>query len=369
MSISPKQNQNIGLQLEASSRLESELASLAAIVESSDDAIIGKDLNGVITSWNNAAEQIFGYSAEEAIGQSVTILIPEDRVNEEPRILEQIRRGEKINHYETIRRHKDGRPLDISLTVSPIINRDGVIIGASKIARDITERKRAETAAKERETMLRMIESQEAERRRIARDLHDQVGQQITALRLKVESLLGECAENPTITSGIEEVRGLAEQIDQDIGFLSWELRPVELEDLGLEGALRSFVGGWSRQYGIKAEFHAHTDITESEAFSISQTMEINFYRILQESLNNITKHAEAQYVSVVFRQSRDQIMLVVEDDGRGFDPGSDSSGRGLFHGHGLSGMRERAAIFKGTFEIESTVGVGTSILVRIPLA
>lgn len=116
----------------------------AAIIESADDAIVSKDLNAVITSWNHGAERIFGYAAEEAVGQSITILIPPDRHNEEPMILERIRRGERIEHYETVRQRKDGALVDISLTVSPIRNGDGNIVGASKIARDITENKRAQ---------------------------------------------------------------------------------------------------------------------------------------------------------------------------------------------------------------------------------
>jgi PAS domain S-box-containing protein len=116
----------------------------AAIVESSDDAILSKDLNGVITSWNRGAQRLFGYTAEEAVGRSVTILIPADRHDEEPMILDRIRRGERIDHYETIRRRKDGGLVDISLTVSPIRDLQGHVIGASKIARDISERKRAE---------------------------------------------------------------------------------------------------------------------------------------------------------------------------------------------------------------------------------
>jgi PAS domain S-box-containing protein len=115
---------------------------LAAIVESSDDAILSKDLNGIITSWNGGAERIFGYTAEEAIGQPITMLMPPDRVSEEPTILARIRRGERIDHYETVRRRKDGKLLDISLTVSPITDSQGQVIGASKIARDITELKR-----------------------------------------------------------------------------------------------------------------------------------------------------------------------------------------------------------------------------------
>src|SRR4030095_12449973 len=118
-------------------------ALLAAIVNSSDDAIIDKDLNGVISSWNKGAERLFGYTAQEAIGQSITMLIPPDRQDEEPEILARLIRGERVDHFETVRVSKDGSPLEISLTVSPIKDATGEVIGASKIARDITKRKEA----------------------------------------------------------------------------------------------------------------------------------------------------------------------------------------------------------------------------------
>jgi PAS domain S-box-containing protein len=121
---------------------EQRLRSVAAIVESSDDAIVSKNLDGVIANWNEAAERIFGYSAEEAIGQTITIVIPKERLHEEHEILTRIRRGERIDHFETVRRRKDGSLIDISLTVSPVKNEEGKIVGASKIARDITEQKR-----------------------------------------------------------------------------------------------------------------------------------------------------------------------------------------------------------------------------------
>jgi PAS domain S-box-containing protein len=117
---------------------------LASIVESSEDAIASKDLNGIIATWNRGAERLFGYTAEEAIGRPITMLIPAGRFNEEPEILSRIRRGEQVEHYETVRQRKDGTLIQISLTVSPIRNAQGRIIGASKIARDITERKRIE---------------------------------------------------------------------------------------------------------------------------------------------------------------------------------------------------------------------------------
>lgn len=118
-------------------------AFLAAIVESSEDAIISKSLYGIITTWNKSAERVFGYTADEAVGRPITMLIPEDRLDEEPVILARINAGERVDHFETIRRRKDGSLIDLSLTISPIRNSDGKIIGASKIARDISDRKRA----------------------------------------------------------------------------------------------------------------------------------------------------------------------------------------------------------------------------------
>ena len=127
-------------------RAEEATARLAAVVESSDDAIVSKDLNGIITSWNKGAEHLFGYTESEMIGKPVALLIPPDRSDEEPSILERIRRGERIDHYETVRRRKDGSLLDISVTISPVRDTAGRVIGAAKIARDITGRKMAEAA-------------------------------------------------------------------------------------------------------------------------------------------------------------------------------------------------------------------------------
>ncbi|MEY4705580.1 MAG: hypothetical protein RL042_1785 [Nitrospirota bacterium] len=122
---------------------------LAAIVESSNDAIIGKTLDGLVTSWNAGAERLFGYSADEMMGQPITVLFPPDRLDEEPRIIERLKRGEHIKHFETVRLRKDGRPVEVLLTHSPVRDRQGTIVGISTIARDITELKQAETAMRE----------------------------------------------------------------------------------------------------------------------------------------------------------------------------------------------------------------------------
>ena len=139
-----------------------EAARLAAIVQSSDDAIISKDLNGIIASWNPAAERMFGYTAGEAVGQSIRIIIPEDRHDEEDGVIHQIKRGEKVDHFETIRCRKDGICIPVSLTVSPIRNDSGVVVGASKIARDISERKRAEEEAERTNRRLAFVSQMSA---------------------------------------------------------------------------------------------------------------------------------------------------------------------------------------------------------------
>jgi two-component system, chemotaxis family, CheB/CheR fusion protein len=135
---------NMLMDLSDRKRAEQYEQRLGAIVESSDDAIVSKNLNGIITSWNRGAERLFGYASDEVVGQSITILIPPERLDEETMVLDRIRRGERIDHFETVRRRKDGSLVDISLTVSPVRDAGGRIVGASKIARDITERRRAQ---------------------------------------------------------------------------------------------------------------------------------------------------------------------------------------------------------------------------------
>lgn len=142
---------------EARGEAERAAQQLAALVASSHDAVISKDINGIITSWNDSAERLFGYRAEEVVGRSITLLIPPDRQDEEPRILARIRRGERVEHFETVRRRKDGSPIDISLTISPIRDERGSIIGASKVARDISDRVAAQARLRESERRLQEL--------------------------------------------------------------------------------------------------------------------------------------------------------------------------------------------------------------------
>jgi PAS domain S-box-containing protein len=372
-------------------------ARLAAIVDSSDDAIVSKTLEGVITSWNRGAERLFGYSAAEAIGQHISLIIPAERRAEEDHVLAQLRRGERIDHFETVRRAKDGRQVHISLTVSPVRDAHGTVIGASKVARDITgrihaeealrrvheeleERVRARTAElssaneslrvemaernrveQERAQLLtRLVLAQEDERRRIARELHDQLGQQLTALRLTLETLKAQSVGRTDLRVQIETLEALAQQLDQDIAFRVWELRPTVLEDLGLQAALTNYVRTWSKHFGIHARLHTGQSIDER----LTSRVETMMYRLAQEALNNVAKHARADHVDVALERGSEHVSLIVEDNGVGFDASNpEAVGEGL----GLIGMRERAALVGANLQIESTPGRGTTVIVRVP--
>jgi two-component system sensor histidine kinase UhpB len=381
-------------------------ARLAAIVDSSDDAIVSKTLDGVITSWNRGAERLFGYTAAEAVGNHIFLIIPEDRRQEELDVLARLRRGERIDHFETVRQAKDGRRLFISLTVSPIRDAQGQIIGASKVGRDITERVlaaealrkaheelrrahdeleervrqrtaeltsaneslRVEIAERQRvehersRLMTRLVFAQEDERRRIARELHDQLGQQLTALRLTLETLKTQAAERTEFRVQVETLEELAQQLDEDVSFRVWELRPVAVEEVGLRSALTNFIHNWSNHFNIRVRFHA-TGSTDERLSSEAETM---LYRLAQEALNNVAKHARATQVDVALEGNCEFLSLIIEDNGVGFDP---SDGETLGEGFGLMGMRERATLVGADLQIESIRGHGTTVIVRTPAA
>jgi PAS domain S-box-containing protein len=186
------------------------IAHLAAIVESSDDAIVSKSLEGVIQSWNGAAQRMFGWSAEEAIGRPLTLIIPPERLDEERQILEMLRRGERIDHFETTRVAKDGRLVEVALSVSPIRSADGVIVGASKIARDITARKRAEQLLREHEQALRATNAElQSRTTELARFNQAAVGRELRIIELKeqVNALHAQLGENPKYLLDFEAQR------------------------------------------------------------------------------------------------------------------------------------------------------------------
>jgi PAS domain S-box-containing protein len=353
-------------------RLTEQRDLLQTTLTSIGDGVIATDGIGNISFLNPVAEQLTGWNGTDAIGRPLNEIFRV--VNEETRLAvpdpvsKVLATGTIVglaNHSVLLSKNGNEFPIDDS--AAPIKDK-GRIKGVVLVFSDVSQRKQAESARRDSDIMHRIVEAQESERHRIARDLHDHLGQRMTALRLKIESLKGDCTEHPKLGLAIADAGRAALQIDRDIGFLSWELRPTELEDLGLENALRSYVREWSGQYGITADFHTNLSDENADARQ-PKSLETNLYRILQEGLNNIAKHADAQNVSVLLQERNDQLVLSIEDDGRGFDAeglSPDHDGPG---GLGLMSMRERAALLKGILEVESSDGAGTTVLVRIPLA
>jgi PAS domain S-box-containing protein len=224
----------------AARRNEERLASMAAVVESSDDAIITKDLNGTITSWNAGAQRIFGYTATEVIGKPITILIPPDREDEEPNILSRLRRGERIDHYETIRRCKDGTLLDISLTVSPVRDSQGRVIGASKIARDITEVRRGRAALE-----------------RSHEELEKHVAERTASLRQAIAQMEEfSYSVSHDLRAPVRAMRGYAEVILEDYG---------EALDATAREYVRRILNGSSRMEQLIHDVLTYTRLARSE--------------------------------------------------------------------------------------------------------
>jgi signal transduction histidine kinase len=285
------------------------------------------------------------------------LILPED-FNEIFSNIDKVKHSKQVVVFETERVRESGQHLILEVVMSPVKDDEGNVVGVSTIARDLTDRSRAEQVMQEKKNLQRLIEAQEDERKRIARDLHDELGQQLTVLRLQLEAAKKLC-QDEVVCGKIDEIQLIAQSIDKGIDFLAWELRPAALDDFGLISAIENYLNQWSHHSGIKAELLD----SSLKKMRLAPTVETNIYRIVQESLNNIHKHAQATNVEVILEKRDDLIVLVIEDNGIGFNI-KDKKKRS--NGLGLTGMKERAALMGGTLEIESKVGRGTTIYVRI---
>ncbi|HEY0545533.1 MAG TPA: PAS domain S-box protein [Pyrinomonadaceae bacterium] len=311
--------------------------------------------------WSEETYRIYGYDPETKPSYELflQILHPEDRLRVEQSFERVVReRSDYEMEFRIIR--PVGNVRHIYSVGRPVLNEAGELTEVIGTVMDITERKRAE---EERGQLLRRIVfTQEEERHRIARDMHDQMGQQLSALILKLAIMKENCREQPELCEEIEQLQGVARQLDRDIDFLVWELRPGGLDDLGLVAVLSHYVQSWSRRFGIVAELHT----SGMEADGMTAEVETTLYRVTQEALNNVAKHAGARNVGILLERRAAYVSLIIEDDGKGFD-GEQGLGEGE-KGLGLIGMRERTAVVGGTLEIESYPGGGATVVLRIPL-
>ena len=463
----------------------------AAIVESSEDAIGSVTLDGVIESWNRGAHRIFGYTEDEAVGESVNILVPPERLDEEKKILETLKAGGRLDQFETVRVTKTGKKIDVSLSASAIKDSTGKIVGFSGISRDISERKRAEEALLEvnrtleaqaavlqsREELLRvfvknvpaavamldldmrylqvsdrwrsdylpgraqilghshyeifpdmpdrwkevhrralrgetlradedswygqdgprwarwevrpwktaegvvggililaedithrkhmeealstlsrkLIQSQEQERTRIGRELHDDINQRLAMLAIELERLQIEPSD---VRSRLQQLREETIALSSDVQALSHELHSSKLEYLGVVSGMKSWCREFSERQKMEIDFRS--DVSGPLPFEIG----LSLFRVLQEALHNAAKHSGAKRVEVEVTEDSNEVHLTVRDSGSGFDLESAKQGSGL----GLTSMQERLKLVRGQLSIESKALEGTTIRARVPL-
>ena len=307
-------------------------------------------------------KEMLGYADDEIephVSAWERLLHPDDmeRANQ---VNESVTRGASTYEGEFRLLHKDGHYVHVLSRGYPVRREPGgPVVRIVGTHFDLTERKRAEAERARTEFLARLVFAQEDERRRIAREMHDQFGEQLTALALRIRMLKDACGPHDDWRPHVESIEAIAQRLDRDVDQLVWELRPTALDDLGLRAALANYVQDWSKRVGVAATLHT-SGLLDDRLPSDAETA---LYRIAQEALTNVAKHAKAANVDIILERRADNVLLIIEDDGVGFDP---AAGGGAGQGFGLVGMQERAGLVGAMLEIESSAGKGTTVLVRM---
>jgi two-component system, NarL family, sensor histidine kinase UhpB len=347
--------------VEASLRASEERLTLA--VAGAQEGVWDWDLETGAVVYSLRWKKMLGYSEDEIesnISAWERLVHPDDRRLAD-RANDAVSQGERMYEAEFRLRHKEGHYIHVLSRGFPVRRESGgPVVRIVGTHFDLTERKKAEAERSRRELLARLVFAQEDERRRIAREMHDQLGERLTTLGRTIGALRDACGDRSELNEQFGALEAVSHQLDRDVDHLVWQLRPTALDDLGLRAALTNYVQDWSRRFGIAARLHTCGLLDER----LSPDIETTLYRIAQEALNNVAKHSRAAKVDVMLERRPDCVTLIIEDDGVGFDAdGETANGEGF----GLIGMQERAALVGATLQIESAVGSGTTILVRMP--
>lgn len=332
---------------------------MATLVRDSNDAVIIRDGKGRVLSWNRGAEELYGYSEAEALGMDVRRLVPRNKRAETRALIRMIARGKTVPSLETQRCTKAGRVLDIWLTATALVDRQGAAMELATTERDITERNQAgrDLQALHKE----IVSAQETERKRLSRDLHDGIGQMLSGIKFKLDSLSARILSHPDeARKGIARVAFSLGRAISEIRRVAQNLLPSELEDLGLRPALVSLCREFRERLGIPVAVSC-----ARAPGAINPHLALALFRIAQEALSNIGKHAKATRATLSIRRKGRAIELAVTDNGRGYGTARRAKAG---HGMGLGSIRERVQSVGGTMDFRSTPGQGTRLLVRAPL-
>jgi PAS domain S-box-containing protein len=345
-------------------RAEDAVAQLAAIVESSDDSIIGTTPEGIIRNWNKGAEIIYGYSAEEVQGLPISVLYPPDRSDELPWLLEKVKQGEPVAQYETVRIRKGGAQVDVSLTLSPMKDASGKITGIASITRDISARKRAETELQRLQHVAAM-----RERTRLARDLHDNVLQSLAVAGLNLEAAIQGLKVDPEVAR--EQLRGVQDLIVRE----QQELRAFidELKFATLVPGEIDFKFGYLLQQlakTVEQQWHLRVEL-KMDGFDaqVPAVLAREIYQIIREGLVNAARHAHASVVEVDLKADDRNARVTISDNGCGFPFRGHYDDAALSStGLGPAVIKSRVASLGGALNIDSSES-GARLEVTLPLA
>ncbi|MBI4850535.1 MAG: PAS domain S-box protein [Acidobacteria bacterium] len=370
-------NQELAQEVVGRKKAEAELQetyqTLQALILSSPLAIIMLNPDETVKIWNPAAERIFGWTKKEVLGQKLPIFLnktQEDIETKEewdkgfasPKTLQQIRLDDTM---ETRRKRKDGSSVDVSISTAPLFDSDGYLNGTMAIIADITEHKHAEKQLRDSEKLLRALSMrlqslQEEERAKIAREVHDEFGQALTALKIDLSWLNQKLSsEQVQLRNKIERMSQLIDTTIQTVRRISTQLRPTILDDLGLVAALEWAV----REFQSRTEIECNL-VIEPENINVEPGCATTVFRVLQEALTNVARHANAMKVDVSLRFAQGELSLDISDNGRGITELEINNSSSL----GLIGIKERVIAWGGKVNIQGRVGEGTTINIKIPV-
>ncbi|QEH34815.1 Oxygen sensor histidine kinase NreB [Aquisphaera giovannonii] len=323
------------------------------LVEFASEGHLRTDGQGIVLEANQVACMILDCPKEFLLGKPLGLFVAQSHRSRFYQGLAGLHRNADWDEFEVLLGKGPRLAIVRAMSLPPEEGEPGDF---QWVLKDVTERRQAE--AIRGDLMRRLVRAQEDERRRIARELHDSLGQLLTALLLEVRAVRDAGPLTDGAAERLDRVRGLAEEINRAAHELAVRLRPTALDDLGLQAASRAHLEEWSARTGVPAQFQAFG----MEGCRFPPDVETALYRVLQEALTNVAKYAEARRVAVVIEHQGGRVILAVEDDGAGFDT-DEASARGRL---GLLGMRERMALLGGTLELESRPGAGTTVIARV---
>jgi PAS domain S-box-containing protein len=339
---------------------------LALVAKQSSDAIMIHDLSGNISFWNPAAERLFGYQPQDIVGRSATLLTPPGLEAEVSENLQTIRERRVVENLDTQRLTRDRGVIDVALSAAPLVDpATSSVIGEICSMRDITEHRKAQRVERELEQnrrLTQLIQTRlEEERRAIARELHDELGQCVTAIKTISVAIANRTKESqPEIHKSAQTIVNVAAHIYDVVHGIIRQLRPSALDHLGLHEALEDFVRTWRERY---PQIVCELDI-RGNVENLGETINITVYRLVQECLTNVLRHAQASRAQVEIVRSDAKLSVVVSDNGIGMGERTQSESERF----GLMGMRERVQALGGEFALESRPGEGLRVSAVIPV-